>query len=661
MIGQPQTCPIGAQPPAAAADQDLTGDGTADLLTIGAGTTGTASGLWVADGQAGSSGQFDGTIDTTATDIAPYGPQGTGTPASWNGMDAITGQFNGAGFNAIEAWYPGGDGGDAPGIYLISTQGDGTAVTSPTAFTGQESSVENSFDITPYIDAHGDQPDPTASGYSLFPLQLADAYNVSGSDQQVPDEIGIYNDPADEAYLSPITGQSSFLAYFQSNGSPGDFDSSNNSGVPYILTNPSPDGSPWSDWTITTAAAPGGGATMYLWNQSEGKLYEWPLAGTTGLGTAANPGSGNVNPSATLQGTPVQVTVPWTTGTAVTSLQATSINGQPALMDVTSTGQVQSWTLNGTTFTQANSTGPAQKLSTADHTYLLDEDATDGDPVTTAADQPGATATGTDPEYDLGQSAEASKPTWTDGDSMFSPDITFNGSDGQYLSTGPGDADFTPNGTTGFAVSAWVNPTAINGGTVFSQDGSSYSSLTVSASPATDEWNLSLSEGGDTYDVVSGGTVNLGLWTDLVLTFDGANGDDVYKLYANGVEVDYLQDTTPPSGTGSFLLGARQDDGSPSSFLSGQVADVQVWDNLAVPVQPATAPGAYVPVTPVRILDTRSGSGIGGVTGPVASDTAINVPIEGTTVSGANVPSSDVTAADVSPIPLARPCPSPRP
>jgi len=82
---------------------------------------------------------------------------------------------------------------------------------------------------------------------------------------------------------------------------------------------------------------------------------------------------------------------------------------------------------------------------------------------------------------------------------------------------------------------------------VFSQDGSTsaaYSSLTVSAS-TTGQWNLSVNEGGSIYDTASGGTVQLGLWTNLVLTYDGANGDDVYKLYANGVEVDYLQDTTP--------------------------------------------------------------------------------------------------------------------
>jgi len=264
-------------------------------------------------------------------------------------------------------------------------------------------------------------------------------------------------------------------------------------------------------------------------------------------------------------------------------------------------------------------------------------------------DSPGA-ASG-DAEHDLSQAITASQPTWNTGNSLFSPDISLDGSDSQYLASGSGDSDFTPNSSTGFSVSAWVNPSASNGGTVFSQDGSTsaaFSSLTVSAS-STGQWNLSINEGGSTYDVASGGTVQLGLWTNLVLTYDGANGDDVYKLYANGVEVDYLQDITPPSGAGSFVLGARWGNGSAASFLSGQLADVQVWDNLAVPAQPATPKSAYVPIPGSdRILDTRSTSKIGSVTGPVAVGATVTIPIAddgGTT--GAPLSATNVTSAVV--------------
>ncbi len=98
----------------------MTGDGIPDLLTVGAGTTGTASGLWLADGQA-NGGRFDGTVDTTASDIAPDGPQDIGTPSSWNGLKAFTGQFTDSGFNDIEAYQP----------------GTGTSTSCPARATGQ--------------------------------------------------------------------------------------------------------------------------------------------------------------------------------------------------------------------------------------------------------------------------------------------------------------------------------------------------------------------------------------------------------------------------------------------------------------------------------------------------------------------------------------------
>ena len=106
-VGETYSCTFTAAAPAAAADQDMTGDGVEDLLTVGSGTTGSAPGLWLADGKdagTASGSQFDGTIATNATDIAPYGPQGLGTsqngtstgpgtPDSWDGLKAITGQF----------------------------------------------------------------------------------------------------------------------------------------------------------------------------------------------------------------------------------------------------------------------------------------------------------------------------------------------------------------------------------------------------------------------------------------------------------------------------------------------------------------------------------------------------------------------------------------
>ncbi len=342
------------------ADQDLTGDNIPDLLTVGNSTSGVAPGLWLAAGEA-SDGTFNGTINTAATDIAPAGPQGVGTPSSWDGYQAIIGQFLGPGSNAVEAYDP-----SAGAAILLQGASNGTVSTS------QGQNLTDVFDFQPYIDASGDtnvSPDD--------PLQLVNAYDVSGDSVDYPDQIGVFTDPT-------LGG---FLAYFVNDDSDDGFDSAIG-GAPYILSNATPDGTmDWSNWTITTAAAPAGATTasgspvlaeMYLWNSQTGALYLWEL---TGLANEVA-GGFNINTfsytnaTATLSysqitvdpGTPTDAG--WNTGSTLNTLQATQINGGTGLIDVTSTGQVQSWTvdIDGTTGTatiaQANAADSSQLLQT---------------------------------------------------------------------------------------------------------------------------------------------------------------------------------------------------------------------------------------------------------------------------------------------------------
>ncbi|MGH3169731.1 MAG: hypothetical protein ACRDN0_28105, partial [Trebonia sp.] len=334
-LSQPATCDFAAAEPGPEADQDLTGDSIPDLLTVGTSTSGgVAPGLWLAAGE-GSNGTFNGTVNTAATDIAPNGPQGVGTPASWDGYQAIVGQFLGAGDNAVQAYDP------ATGAVLLAGEGNGTVN------TGQGTNLTGTFDFQPYTDANGDtNPNPDS------PLRLVDAYNVSGDNSSYPDEMGVVTDPT-------LGG---FLAYYAANDGVGDFDASTG-GAPYILSNPTPDGTmDWSNWTITTAAAPAGAETasgspvladMYLWNSQTGALYLWELTGLANEVTGVEGVPGFIpgtNSTATLSYT--QVTVDqgtstdagWNTGSTLNTLQATQVNGGAGLIDVTSAGQVQSWT-----------------------------------------------------------------------------------------------------------------------------------------------------------------------------------------------------------------------------------------------------------------------------------------------------------------------------
>lgn len=611
-IGQANYCVINAAAPAPATDQDMTGDGIPDLVTVGNSSSGTASGLWLAAGQ-GDNGRFDGTVDTSATDIAPQGPQDVGTPASWNGLKAITGQYAGAGFTDIEAYQPGTD-----EVYVLPGEGDGSATTS------DEQSLTNILTDTSQV-----------SGNVNDPLQLANAYNVSGDNEPYPDQLGVFDDPS--------TKVGSYLAYFANSDGFDSFDANNYDGLPYELTNPTPDGTmDWNDWTVTTDqdTRSGTGYTdMFLWNQSTNALYLWELTGlsdetTGGLNVSTFT---DTNPTATLTYTQTTLTAPWTAGTTLATFQAVDVNGDAGLVTVDGTGRVRSYAYNGSTLTQVNANTSAQNLITADHSYPLD-DGTSG-AVSSAADQAG-----------VGDTASAltgnSGTTWNNGD-LFSPDVAFNPAGSGYLVTGSGVFDFTPNSS--YTVSAWVDPSAL-GGTVFSQNGVDYSTVEVS-STASGAWQIGLNNGGSTsnsYLTAAGGTAKAGVWADLTLTFNAVNGADIADLYVNGTEVTSLVDTAPPSATGRFLLGANQVAQKATGFFAGQMAEVQVWDSLVVPAQPATQGSVYVPVKPVRIMDTRTASLDDGTLGPVAAGSTTSLPIDGNNTNGAGLPTSGISAVAVS-------------
>lgn len=87
--------PFYANPGTPAADADLTGDGAADLMTVGGsgGSGQLAPGLWLA------AGRGDGKVVTQASDFGANG-NGSGdySPADFAGAQVITGHFNGSQF-----------------------------------------------------------------------------------------------------------------------------------------------------------------------------------------------------------------------------------------------------------------------------------------------------------------------------------------------------------------------------------------------------------------------------------------------------------------------------------------------------------------------------------------------------------------------------------
>jgi hypothetical protein len=179
--------------------------------------------------------------------------------------------------------------------------------------------------------------------------------------------------------------------------------------------------------------------------------------------------------------------------------------------------------------------------------------------------------------------------------------------------------------------------------------------------PTTDGWQFSLNTGAGTawsFDTVTGGTVHLGTWAHLTASYDKTTG--VMNLYVDDVFVATGSHTAPSTGaSGNFQLGDDWHTSARADYFTGELARVQTWTGAVVPpAQPYTPAGYHQAVTPTRILDTRSSSGLtytSGVTAgtsTVATDSVTHLKIAGDSVTSpvsgapATIPAS-VTAVAI--------------
>ncbi|MEU9383260.1 LamG-like jellyroll fold domain-containing protein, partial [Streptomyces sp. NPDC048279] len=278
-------------------------------------------------------------------------------------------------------------------------------------------------------------------------------------------------------------------------------------------------------------------------------------------------------------------------------------------------------TLSGTSATF--NTPASQTLTTDTHDWPLNDYNTDTAHPSTAQDggTSAITLTGT------------SGVTASEG-GLFDPDVQLDATNHDYLQ-GSKALDLTKS----FTVSIWANPTAY-GGAVLSQSGSADSGILLL--PTTDGWQFSLNTGSGTawsFDTVTGGTVHLGTWAHLTATYNQSTG--VMSLYVDDVFVGYTDHTAPTTGaSGNFQLGDALNASARTDYFSGELARVQTWTGATVrPAQPYTPAGYHQAVTPTRILDTRSSSGLtytSGITAgasTVPSDSVTHLKIAGDTVT----------------------------
>ncbi|QMU70027.1 LamG-like jellyroll fold domain-containing protein [Streptacidiphilus sp. P02-A3a] len=581
-IGDSATCVIEAAAPATAADGDLNGDGLPDLITVG-NKNGLPPGLWQADSQSAGTGQ----VATQATDI---GAQGTGidtaisatSPQEWNGLEAFTGHFatGGSGFNDVATYNP-SDG----TATILDGNGDGSAL----QIANEQDVVSGAF-----TDGTGSAP--------VYATHLANAGNLnntaSGNTGQGGNIILAQPDLLmtidGSLYLSPSADTPGGYFTF---GSP-----STTSDIDLLDTNPTGTGN-WNGWTITTSLVATTPYTslpaLFARDDSTGALYYYSPTATLDLAQ-------NVIQGTNTTVTPVELETSGWGSTTYPVIEGAEFGGSAGLWGVSSTGattDVTAASISGSTLT----TTVPQQIAAEGHTWALDDNTTGT--VTTAADttgNPALTLTGD------------SGTTWDTGDANFPADVAFNGTSGS-LSTTSAAVDLTRS----FTLSAWAKPTSY-GGAVISQSGSSDFGMVVF--PSATGWQFQLNTGsgtGLTYDVITGGTVNLGAWAHLTAIYNATT--KVMDLYVDDVHVATGPHTAPSTGAdGDFLIGSDLYQGAGSGHFAGDVAQVQTWSGAVVPpAQPYTAAGYHQSVTATRILDTRYSTDLSHTTGITAGSATV--------------------------------------
>ncbi|MGW0131589.1 beta strand repeat-containing protein [Streptomyces sp. NPDC003299] len=579
-IGDTANCIFNAAPAATAGDGDMTGEGIPDLTAVGA-QAALSSGLWLAHGSAG------GQLITAAADLGASGTgvNSPGSPADWDGTQAITGHFQtGTGFNDVLDYNPA----TGRGAVLFGS-GDGSTLR---PFSGDQVNVNS----TAFTDTAGNKATSIASGGAL--------YNTLNGEPATgfPDLLVIAGGQLWDEPGAPTPG------YFVGV----------DSALQLTGTNPTGTGD-WTGWSITSSLVNGLPA-LFARNFSTGALYYYSPSQLQDLafGTPV---------------TPLLVASSGYSSAALPILQAADLNGDgtPDLRTVSSSGSSTARFLDPATGTLTAQT--AQTLNAPSHAWPL-SDATEGS-AASAADTTGSTA--------LNLTGAGTGATWDSGD-LFDADLNLDGSSTASMHTSSKALDLTGS----FTISAWANPAAYNGA-VLSQDGSANSGIKLIPTTSGWQFSLNTGSGtAATFDTITGGTVHLGAWTHLTATYDktvkvmNLYADDVFV--ATGKHT-----APSTGATGTFQLGDYQNASAHTGYYTGHLSDVQTWTGIAKPPTQPYAPASYhQAITPTRILDTRYSSGLtytSGVTAgtaTIAADSVTTLKIAGDTVTSAAGTSSTV-------------------
>ena len=585
----------------AAVDGSVANDGEPDVIVSGGSGAAFPAGLWLTQTHA------DGTTGETPVNVGKggLGLSDTGNPAAdWTGSQVITGDWCGLGAQDVMAYFPTGN--DAGGANIDCSDGSTDSVT---AASPLDAGVSLDVSSATLVDSAG----ADATG-------IANAYNTSGKNSGIPDLF--------------VAGAAGLALYHSTtpNGYANDFGVCGQD-CDFLTTQPSPDGQyDWNTWTITSAQTASGQTDMYLWQPTSGELVLWTNVTLNSSGSA----------------------FPNATSLAFTSTVVTTDAFNPGANDISIRAGVPAgqntpilWATdlaNGfvSSVTGTDTAGGATNVGTETHAFELQDmpsTAVDGAAVTSSADTVGS----------LSLTGSANGAVWHTGDA-FSPDVMLNtDADNQTAETSL-DGVLTGSGSAvalsgDFSVAISVRPNAL-GGVMLSQSGTNTAGFTLGATSAG-QWQFCLAQtdaASPTEDCATGGTEQQDVWSNVVATYEADSG--YLALYVDGTQVANGQHAAVKSGTfaGAFLIGAgRTSSSALGGYYSGQVAAAATWAAVAPPPTTVGAGSAFVPLTPFRLIDTRSTSKVGPITGPIAGVTTFSVKPGGT----GGIPTAGVTAVSI--------------
>jgi Concanavalin A-like lectin/glucanases superfamily len=577
----------------AAVDGSVANDGEPDLLVSGGSGAAFPAGLWLTQTHA------DGSTGATPVNIGVdgLGFGNTKIPAQeWDGADVITGDFCGLGAQDVMAYFP--TGANAGGGAVDCSDGSVDGLTQGSPLEGGTSDVINAGTFQ-------DADDDNAA-------DLANAYNISGLDDGAPD----------------LFAASTAGLYLYSSKTPNTYSNDGGWGCSqdcdFLSGQDSPDGTAdWQNWTITSAQQANGETDMYLWDASAGELVLW-------TDVTLNTGAGLAYPNATslsYNSTILELN-DWNEAATDISLRAVVFAGEntPTLFVTnTSNGSV-------TTFSLGSST----QVGTVTHSFPF-QDMPSGDDNTEAG-------TSADVVGGLTLTGSTAGALWHTGDA-FSPDVMLNTQTDNQTSDTALHGSLTASGNAvalnaDFTVAVSVRPNAA-GGVMLSQSGTNTAGFTVGAS-ASGQWQFCLAQSdaaSPAQDCATGGTEQQDVWSNIVATYSAESG--FMSLYVDGTEVADNDHTKVAGFTGDFLIGdGRTSSSAFGGYYSGQVANIFTAASVMPPVASFGTGSSYVPLTPFRLVDTRSTSKVGSVTGPIAASSGFAVKPGG--VGG--IPTTGVTA-----------------